>query len=383
MSNRSEKLVKDMFQKADIRINGFRPFDIQVLNNSFYRRIVRHGQLGLGESYMDGWWECDAIDQMTEKFIRAGLLNETAKNIRYILNYISVFFSDIGKISDAYEVGRTHYDLGNELFGKMLDKRMIYSCAYWKDTDSLEEAQEQKLDLICRKLNLTPGMKVLDIGCGWGGWAKFAAKHYGVEVTGITVSREQAKFAREYCKEYPVEIRLEDYRNLNKKYDRVVSIAMFEAVGRKYFRVFMEVVEKCLKDDGIFLLHTIVGRIPLGPAQSPWLNKYIFPNGELPTLADLSQSAQDLFVEEDHHHFVGHYEKTLEAWYNNFLNHWDTLSKNYDERFYRMWTFYLLLSKGIFQSRIIHLWQFLYTKDGIPNIKPKALQKNPNIIDIR
>ncbi len=354
-----------MFLKADIKINGNRPFDIQVHNEGFYRRVLRDGQLGIGESYMDGWWDCEAIDEMTSRFIRADLLEDTSKNIKFILNYLRVKLTDIGKVSKAFEVGEKHYDLGNELFEKMLDKRMVYSCGYWKNATNLDEAQEHKLDLICRKIGLKPNMTVLEIGCGWGSWAKYAAEKYGVSVVGVTISEEQAKYAREYCKGLPVEIRVADYRTLNEEFDRVVSIAMFEAVGHKYFRTFMEVVDRCLKPDGLFFLHTIVGRIPIGPAESTWLNKYIFPNGELPTLMQLSKAVEGIFVEEAYHHLIGDYEKTLHEWYNNFVANWDSLKGDYDERFYRMWVFYLKISCGIFQSRLIHLWQFVYSKDGL------------------
>lgn len=383
MSKRYKKLITDMFLKADVRINGDRPFDIQVKNEGFYRRVLRDGQLGIGESYMDGWWECDAIDEMTSRFIRANLLEDTAKNIKYILNYFRVQLSDIGRISKAFEVGEKHYDLGNDLFENMLDKRMVYSCGYWANASNLEEAQEAKLDLICKKAGLKPGMRVLEIGCGWGSWAKFAAEKYGVEVVGVTVSVEQAEYAREYCKGLPVEIRVADYRTLDEEFDRVVSIAMFEAVGHKYFRTFMKVVDRCLKPDGLFVLHTIVGRTPIGPAQSTWLNKYIFPNGELPTLWQLSKSVEDIFVEEAYHHLIGDYEKTLAAWYDNFIANWDNIKDDYDERFFRMWVFYLKISKGIFMSRLIHLWQFVYSKDGISKAAGSFIHKHTNNLEPR
>ena len=362
----SYHVVENMFLKAGIHCNGTQPYDIKVLNSAFYDRVLRDGQLGIGESYMDGWWECDAIDEMVEKFINAGLLKDAEKNFRFILNYFKVKLTDIGKPSKAYEVAEKHYDLGNKLFETFLDKRMVYSCAYWKGATNIDEAQENKLDLVCRKLDLKPGMKVLDIGCGWGSWAKYASEKYGVEVIGVTVSKEQASYARDKCRGLPIDIQLKDYREVSGVYDRIVSIAMFEAVGRKYFRTFMEVMERSLKDDGIFVLHSIIGRIPLGPAQSTWLNKYIFPNGELSTLAQLSKAVEGLFLEEAHHQLTGQYEKTLEAWYQNFNSNWPQISDAYDERFFRMWKFYLLLSKGVFRSRLIQLWQFVYTKRGIP-----------------
>jgi cyclopropane-fatty-acyl-phospholipid synthase len=363
---RGQDLIEKLFLKADIRINGDRPFDIKVVNNAFFERVVRDGQLGIGESYMDGWWECEAIDEMTSRFIRYDLHKNSYKNLRLILYYLKIVLSGIGRKSKAFQVGRKHYDLGNDLFRIMLDRRMVYSCAYWEDAAALDQAQENKLDLVCRKVGLEPGMRVLDIGCGWGGWAKFAAQKYGVEVVGITVSKEQQQYAQESCRGLPIEIRLQDYRDVHEKFDRVVSIAMFEAVGHRYYRTFMQAVDGCLKHNGLFCLHTIVGQTHMGPTEARWLNEYIFPNGELPSLSQIMKSVERIFVVEAAHHFGADYEKTLEAWYNNFVNRWHEVRDLYDERFYRMWRFYLLISRGIFRSRLTHVWQFVFSKDGIP-----------------
>ncbi|MCY7423174.1 MAG: cyclopropane fatty acyl phospholipid synthase [Chitinophagaceae bacterium] len=383
MANRYKTLVEEMFLRANIRINGNQPCDILVKNDAFYKRVLRDGQLGIGESYVDGWWECDDIPEMTNRFIRLNLLEDTAKNIKFVLNYLWVKASDTGKKAKAFEVGQKHYDLGNRLFFNMLDERMIYSCAYWKDAQTLDEAQLNKLDLICRKIGLKPGMKVLEIGCGWGGWARHAAEKYGVDVVCLTVSEEQAKFAKETCKGLAVEIKLQDYREATGQYDRVVSIAMFEAVGHKYFRTFMQVAERCLKDDGLFFLHTITSNVPLGPAESTWMNKYIFPNGELPSLRQISKAAEGLFVEEAHHHFSNDYERTLKAWYENFTANWGKLQNEYNPQFFRMWTFYLLISQGICRSRLIHLWHFVYSKDGIPGKAAKPIAEHFQLFDSR
>jgi len=365
--DRYQNLIEEMFLQADIRINDTRPCSITVLNNHFYERVLRDGLLGIGESYMDGWWESDAIDEITSRFIKADLQKNSYKNPRLILSYLTAKLRGIGRKSEAFEVGEKHYDLGNDLFQIMLDKRMIYSCGYWKDAVTLDQAQENKLDLICKKLGLKPGMRVLDIGCGWGGWAKFAAEKYGVQVVGITVSKEQLKYARDYCSGLPIEIRLQDYRDLNEQFDRVVSVGMFEHVGHAYYRAFMEVVDRCLKEHGLLLLQTIVANKPLGTAELPWLTKYIFPNGELPSLAQIAKSAEGLFIVETFHHFETDYEKTLTAWHENLLNNWNKIQSSYDQRFFRMWTFYLLLSRGTFRSRLAHLWQIVFSKNGIPD----------------
>ncbi|MDH7528362.1 MAG: cyclopropane fatty acyl phospholipid synthase, partial [Ignavibacteria bacterium] len=246
----------------------------------------------------------------------------------------------------------------------MLDKRMNYSCAYWKDATNLDEAQENKLELICKKLYLKPGMRVLDIGCGWGAFAKYAAEKYGVEVVGITVSKEQLKLAKELCDGLPVEIRLQDYREVNEKFDRIVSIGMFEHVGYKNYREYFKIAAKNLKDDGIFLLHTIGSNISTKSTDA-WTHKYIFPNGMLPSLAQISKTVENLFVIEDVHNFGADYDKTLMAWYNNFKNNWHKLKDKYGERFYRMWEYFLLSCAGAFRARKNQLWQIVLSKKGI------------------
>ncbi len=382
-SSRYQKLIEEVFLRSGIGINDCGPFSITVTNNDFYKRVMRDGLLGIGESYTDGWWESDAIDEITARFIKTNLQKESAKNPRFILSFLTAKLSGIGKRSEAFEVGKKHYDLGNDLFQIMLDKRMIYSCGYWKDAVTLEQAQENKLDLVCKKIGLKPGMRVLDIGCGWGGWAKFAAEKYGVEVVGITVSKEQLRYAREYCSGLPIEIRLQDYRDLNEQFDRVVSVGMFEHVGHGYFRTFMEVVDRCLKEDGLFLLHSIVGNNPLGSAELPWLTKYIFPNGEIPSLAQITKSAEGLFIVEALHHFGTDYERTLTAWHERFLNGWNRIQGSYDQRFFRMWTFYLLLARGTFRARLVHLWQIVFSKNGIPNGHHKNIHSDFDFYETR
>ena len=269
----------------------------------------------------------------------------------------------------AFEVGEKHYDIGNDLYRAMLDKRMTYTCGYWKNAKTLDKAQEDKLDLVCKKINLKPGMKVLDIGCGWGSFAKFAAEKYKVKVVGITISKEQVKLGNEICKGLPVEIRFEDYRDLNEKFDRIVSLGMFEHVGPKNYREYMEIVSRCLKDGGLFLLHTI-GSAEIIKALNAWIIKYIFPNGVVPSMENIVKSIDRLFVMEDWHNFGAYYDKTLMAWYSNFVKGWPKLhkehSEKYDDRFYRMWTYYLLSCAGGFRARKIQLWQIVLSKNGVP-----------------
>ena len=358
----SKKILTAFGEKADIRVNGDRPWDIKIHDERFYNRIFRGGSLALGESYMDGWWGAESLDQFFAKVTEHGQHAGFIKN-PFIHSALSTY-TNLQSRMRAFEVGEKHYDLDNDLYEKMLDKRMVYTCAVWDGVDTLDEAQEQKLDLICKKIGLKEGDTVLDIGCGFGGFAKYAAEKYGAHVTGITVSKEQKKKADEVTEGLPVDIVISDYRDFEGQFDHVVSIEMFEAVGPKNFKVFMEKVASLLKDDGLFLLQTIGSResIMVGEA---WLDKYIFPNGILPSIKQIGESVEGVFVIEDVYNFGADYDPTLMAWFENFDASWDMLKDRYDERFYRMWKYYLLMCAGSFRSRNIQDWQIVFSKYGV------------------
>ena len=363
----NKQIIQSLLSEAQITINGTGDADIQIMNPEFYNRVLSEGILGLGESYMDGWWEVKTPDEFFYRLINASL-HEKVKSWKIVSHIIKAKIFNHGKESKAFEVGEKHYDIGNTLFQKMLDKRMVYSCGYWKDAKNLDEAQEAKLDLICRKLNFKPGMKVLDVGCGWGSFCKYAAEKYGVEVVGITISKEQAELAEELCKGLNVKIKLQDYRSLETAtlFDRIVSVGMFEHVGYKNYGIFMTTIRRLLKDDGLFLLHTIGGnksRI----TTDPWTDKYIFPNSMLPSITQIGASIEQLFVMEDWHNFGQDYDTTLMAWFENFDRSWDELKSDYDDRFYRMWKYYLLSCAGAFRTRKNQLWQIVLSKNGVPN----------------
>lgn len=363
-----KKMVREILAPADVKINGDRPWDIQVHDERFYSRVISGGSLAFGESYMDDWWDSAALDETIARIMHIGVHQKAAVDFNALLLYVSARVINQGSKKHSHKIGEKHYDTGNDLFEAMLDKTMMYSCAYWSDLQrgteakSLEEAQLAKLDLICRKLKLKPGMRLLDIGCGWGGMAKFAAEKYGVSVVGLTVSKEQAELARERCKGLPIEFKLEDYRKLKgEKFDRIVSIGMFEHVGPKYYRTYMEAASSLLKDDGIFVLHTI-GRNFSGKGTDPWINKYIFPGSVLPSMSQIHKAAEHIFIMEDWHNFGQDYDKTLMAWHQNFEKAWPTLKDKYSHRFYRMWNYYLLACAGLFRSRQGQLWQMVLTK---------------------
>ncbi len=363
-SKRLEKKAQQILSLADIKINGKRPWDIHVHTPLFYRRVMAQGSLGLGEAYMDGWWDSPQLDQFFAHLLQAELDKKVAK-WRLLIPFLKANLSNLQNKTKAKIVGEKHYDIGNDLYEAMLDKRMVYTCGYWKDAKTLDEAQEAKLDLVCKKLGLKKGQKVLDISCGWGSFAKYAAEKYKVSVVGITISKEQVELARERCKGLPVEIRLQDYREVTEKFDHVVSLGMFEHVGYKNYRTYMKKVRQCLNDNGMFLLHTIGGNRSVRSTDR-WISKYIFPNSMLPSIKQIGSSIENIFVMEDWHNFGADYDKTLMAWFSNFDKNWHKLKKNYNERFYQMWKYYLLSCAGGFRARRFQLWQIVLSKNGIP-----------------
>ncbi|MBI2475595.1 cyclopropane fatty acyl phospholipid synthase [Candidatus Uhrbacteria bacterium] len=373
-----KSIIESLLSNTGITINGNNPCDPQIHNEKFYRRVLRQGSLGLGESYMDGWWDCENLDQFFHKILSTDLDRRVKDDFGMTLKIALNFVLNAGRKSKAFEIGQKHYDIGNDLYRAMLDKRLTYTCGYWNSPSTssgnnmtLDEAQEAKLDLTCRKIGLKTGQKILDIGCGWGSFVGFAAEKYKANALGITVSKEQKELAEKLYKNLPIEIRLQDYRDINEKFDHVVSLGMFEHVGYKNYRTYMEIVHKALNDDGLFLLHTIGGNRSVH-STDPWIEKYIFPNSMLPSINQISKSIEGLFVMEDWHNFGTDYDKTLMSWHSNFENGWETLrlahgdtARRYDERFYRMWGYYLLACAGSFRARKNQLWQIVLSKKGV------------------
>ncbi|MBC6501142.1 cyclopropane fatty acyl phospholipid synthase [Citrobacter freundii] len=361
---RSRKIVDSLLYQCDIIINGDKPGDIKVHNPQFFKRVLKEGSMGLGESYMDGWWDCEYLDSFFYKLLNKQIDSKVTGNFHDAVYYVVSRIINLQSISRSRKVARVHYNLGNNLFESMLDPWMQYSCAYWKDAYNLEQAQVKKLSLICDKLMLKPGMKVLDVGCGWGGLASFIAKKYNVSVTGITISDEQKKLAEDRCDGLDVVIELTDYRELQGKFDRIVSVGMFEHVGLKNYDIFFKKMHDILTDDGLFLLHCI-GSNQSGGGVDPWINRYIFPNGRLPSIQEIVSCTEGRFIMEDWHNFGADYDMTLMAWDKNFLDNWEYNKKDYDERFLRMFHYYLCSCAGAFRAREIQLWQVLFSKNGV------------------
>lgn len=358
------RIATELLDKAGIMINGPRPFDMRIKHPDTLMRILQEGSLGLGESYMDGWWECDRLDVFFDKVLTAKLDQQLPSHLKDILRIARARLFNMQTRHRAWQVGKEHYDLGNDLFNAMLDPNMQYSCAYWKDADTLADAQVAKLKMICEKLQLKPGMKVLDIGCGWGGLAAYMAKEHDVSVVGVTISKEQQQLAQKRCEGLPVQIMLQDYRDLNEEFDRIVSVGMFEHVGPKNYRTYFNVVNRCLKKDGLFLLHCI-GSNTSGVKADAWISKYIFPNGCLPSIRQIADEAEGHLIMEDWHNFGADYDKTLMAWDENFVRAWDSIKDNYSPRFYRMFRYYLNACAGAFRARDIQLWQVLFSHSGL------------------
>ena len=364
--------IERLLAHADVRIGGDRPWDVQVHRPRFYGRVLGQGSLGLGESYMDGDWNTGSLDGLLCRLLEARL-DERVKGAAARFDALRAWLSNRQTRRRAREVGRRHYDLGNDLYRAMLGPGMVYSCGYWRDAADLASAQAAKLELCCRKLDLRAGMRLLDIGCGWGELLRHAAEHHGVRGVGITISREQAALARERCAGLPVEIRLQDYRELGRdgeRFDRIVSIGMFEHVGVDNYPEYMDVARRCLADDaahggGLFLLHSIGGERSRRRTD-PWIARYIFPNSMLPSAAQVARAVEGRFVIEDWHNFGADYDRTLQAWRDNIEAAWDTLPARYDARFRRMWRYYLAGSMASFRTRRNQVWQLVLSPRGVP-----------------
>ncbi|MCD9030145.1 cyclopropane fatty acyl phospholipid synthase [Luteimonas sp. Y-2-2-4F] len=363
-ADRFRRRVEALVADADVRIDGDRPWDLRVDDERFFQRVLAQGSLGLGESWMDGWWRTDALDELLLRLVRTGV-GERVRGAGELVDALRARWSNPQAGRRSFEVGERHYDLGNDLYAAMLGARLVYSCGYWRQARDLDAAQEAKLDLCCRKLGLRPGMRLLDIGCGWGEMLKYAAERHGVAGVGVTVSREQAEYARALCAGLPVEIRLQDYRALDGRFDRIVSIGMFEHVGVRNYRTYFRVARRCLAPDGLFLLHTIGGNRSRHRTD-PWIAKYIFPNSMLPSPVQVARALEGRFVIEDWHNFGADYDRTLQAWRDNAEAAWARLPARYDARFRRMWRFYLAGSMASFRARAIQLWQLVLSPGGVP-----------------
>jgi cyclopropane-fatty-acyl-phospholipid synthase len=372
----AQQKVTELLRSADIEVGGERPWDIQIHDGHLYQRVLAEGSLGIGEAYMEGWWDAEQLDEFFARAIQAGL-DRKVRTFSFLGQVLLSRLANLQNHRRARQVAQQHYDLSNRLYEAMLGPTMQYTCAYYGADGSLatlDEAQRAKLALIARKLYLEPGMRVLELGGGFGELARFLAAEHQCEVVSYNISRQQVEYARQLCQGLPVTIQLEDYReaaNESGQYDRVVSVGLMEHVGPKNYRGFFELASARLKPGGLALVHTIGGNVSRAHAD-PWITKYIFPNGVIPSAAQLTHAKEGLFVVEDWHNFGPDYDRTLMAWEANFRTAWPDLrsSEGLDERFYRMWRYYLLSCAGAFRARSLNLWQLVLSRGDVPRYVP-------------
>jgi cyclopropane-fatty-acyl-phospholipid synthase len=357
----AREVVEQLLRTADIEIDGPDPWDIEVHDERFFARVLAGGTLGFGEAYMDGWWDCEALDEMCSRAISARLDERFTYSPRNLLAFAISLLTNRQSRRRARRVGEVHYDLGNDFFRAMLDPWMQYSSAFFLEGDDLATAQRRKLEMVCQRLDLHPGMRLLDVGCGWGGLAKYAAQNYGCSVTGLTISREQQQFAASWCDGLEVEIQLRDYRQIRGRFDCAVSVGMVEHVGFKNYRTYLRAIADSLGKDGLFLCQGICNPIS-GWQLDPWIRRYIFPNSILPSLARLTKAAEGLFLVQEVVNLGPHYDPTLLAWEENFRRAWPRFAAHYDPRFRRMWRFYLLSCAGAFRARSLQVYGILFAK---------------------
>ena len=360
----AKEKITGILEQCGITVNGGNDWDVQVLDERFYSRVLLKWSLGFGESYMEGWWNTEALDELVCRMFMTGI-TEKHNDLPGTVDMCKSRLFNLQTKMRARKVVQEHYDLGNDMYNKMLGDTMQYTCAYWKRAATLDEAQQHKLDLICRKLQLKEGERVLELGCGWGGFAQFAATNYGVQVDAYNISKEQVEYARERNRGLPVNVYLADYRDAKGVYDKVAAIGLCEHVGYRNYSTLMKVAYRSLKKHGLFLLHSIASNTSTTYCE-PWFNKYIFANGMLPSVKQLGETMEGLFVMEDWHNFGPDYDRTLVAWFHNFDKHWPLYKEQYGDRFYRMWKYYLLSFAGAFRARQTQLWQVIMSKDGVP-----------------
>jgi cyclopropane-fatty-acyl-phospholipid synthase len=368
MDVNNKDILLRLLDQAQVPINSEEPWSIQVHDERLWNRVVAQHQLGFGEAYMQGWWDCQELDEALTRLVTVNAVSAIRVTPKIMAQTLKSRVSNRQSKKKAAKNARHHYDIGNDLFMRMLDKEMIYSCGYWENATSLEEAQIAKLDLICQKLQLKPGMRVLDIGSGWGGFLRYAVKNYGVVGSGVSPANEQIKLARELSQGLDINFFQIDYRDLTGTFDRIVSIGMMEHVGPKNLKRFFTKCDDLLAEGGMMLHHTI-SSLSSETHPDPFFDRYIFPGGVVPSMAQISKAVEKKWVIEDVHNFGPDYDLTLMAWYRNINSKWDEIPK-YDEEFRRMWNYYLLASAAGFRARSLQLMQVVFRRPGrLPKYK--------------
>ena len=357
--------IVGLLKDAGVTVNGPNPWDIQVHNERMWTRLFSEGSLGLGESYMDGEWDAVDLAEFFNKVLVGGVADKIRITPNLLWQIAQAKLLNMQNIERSRRVARMHYN-ETDAYKASLDARMTGSCGYWPEgVSNLDQAQEAKLDLVCRKIGLKPGQLVWDIGCGWGAFMGFAAEKFGARCVGVTVSPDQAAYGRDRYKDLPIEFQVKDYRQFEGKADHVVSMGMFEHVGHKNYRAYFEKARSVIKDDGLFMMHTI-GSQWSSDTIEPWLEKYIFPGGVIPSMAQIGKAIDGLWSVVDVHNIGPHYDKTLCAWYDNFERKWKRRNTPDEVRFYRLWKYYLLCCAGGFRAKVLQVWQFVLSPTGVP-----------------
>ena len=369
-----KRRVLELLESADLHPNGPEPWDPQIRNEGFYDRVWASANLGLGESYMDGWWEAEALDETISRLLQADVKSYlTSVWKAFLIPYGREVLFNLQTGDGIFKVANVHYNLGNEVFRRTLDRRVTYSGVYWKDATTLDQAQDNKLDLLCRKLQLhrlPQGARLLDVGCGWGALLGFANERYGAIGTGVTIAQKQVEFCRQALAGKPIEIELRDFREVQGTYDAIVSVEAFEHFGPKNYQAFFDMVDRCLAPNGVLVLQTMGQNTTRPGSGDLWITRYIFPNSKLPSVAQIARAAERSFSIEDLHNLGDDYDRTYMAWAENFEAAWPDLKADYDERFYRMFRYYLRCFAGGFRARRIQLWQVVFSRRG--NRQPDA-----------
>lgn len=348
--------VQSALAIADIQVNGTRPWDLIVRDPRFYERLLRTRSIGLGDSYMDSWWECADLEGCLWRILQSQVKNRRLAWWKSTIDRAASFFVNAQNRRGAKKVAEEHYDLGNELYQRMLDRRMVYSDGRWNAAKTLDQAQEKKLRAVCEAIALQPGMRLLDIGCGWGGLAKFAAEEYGASVVGVTISERQVELARDRCAGLPVSILLLDYRDIRGKFDRIVSLGMIEHVGKRNYRRYFEVARRAVRSNGLFYLSTVGSCGPVH-CDDPWMLKHIFPNSHIPSWKEIENGMRGIFFAKNRENWSEDYRQTVLAWLGNFQRSWQEIRAQYDERFGRMWKYYLCAAAAGLRAGTSECWE--------------------------
>jgi cyclopropane-fatty-acyl-phospholipid synthase len=365
MKNPLRSVYNLLLERADVRLDGDRPWDPRIHDERVFRRVALDGSVGLGEAYVDGWWSTDDLEELARRLASARLERVTEWLPRGLAQNAAAIVSNQQTRGRARRVARQHYDFGNDLFAAFLGRYQCYSCGYFRDTDDLDVAQLQKLDLVCRKLDLRRGDRLLDVGGGWGELARHAAAEYGARVTSINISDEQMRFARERCRGLDVETVRCDYRDVRGSFDKVAAIAMFTHVGVRNYRTFMEAMRRVVAPEGTFLIEGVWGNVSTNRIDA-WMDKHIFPGAMIPSGAQTFRAFEGIFVAEDVHNFGPDYVKTLRAWNARLRQAWPTLRARYDERVRKTFEYFFLTIAGFFRARALQHWHLVLTPPGAP-----------------